>query len=96
MKGRDPITGEVKGVVRPGGPSGRACASWRVVNNPKSLSVVATQDPVVAAALEQVMARQADEISKYLSGVAVTPDRPASGPGRAGQPGAGGSPGRST
>ena len=73
VEGRDPATGEVKGVIRPGGPE-RAPLRFVevVVNNPKSLSVVATQDPVVAAALERVMARQADEICKYFSAVAVT------------------------
>ena len=73
VEGRDPATGEVKGFIRPGGPE-RAPLRFVevVVNNPKSLSVVATQDPVVAAALERVMERQADEIGKYLSRVAVT------------------------
>ena len=73
VEGRDPATGEVKGVIRPGGPE-RAPLRFVevVVNNPKSLSVVATQDPVVAAALERVMDRQADEVCRYLSRVAVT------------------------
>ena len=73
VEGRDLATGEVKGIVRTGGTE-RAPLRFVevVVNNPKSLSVVATQDPVVAAALERVMARQADEIGKYLSAVAVT------------------------
>ena len=73
VEGRDPATGEVKGIIRSGGPE-RAPLRFVevVVNNPKSLSVVATQDPVVAAALERVMARQADEICRYLSTVAVT------------------------
>ena len=71
--GRDLATGEVKGVIRLGGPE-RAPLRFVevVVNNPKSLSVVATQDPVVAAALERVMDRQADEVGKYFSRVAVT------------------------
>jgi exodeoxyribonuclease V alpha subunit len=43
-----------------------------VVTNPKSLSVVASQNPVVAAALDRVLSRQADEIARYLSAVAVT------------------------
>ena len=73
VEGRDPATGEVKGMVRPGGPVREPLRFVEVVvNNPKSLSVVATQDPVVAAALERVMARQADEICKYLSTMAVT------------------------
>jgi len=73
VEGRDLATGEVKGVIRPGGPE-RAPLRFVevVVNNPKSLSVLATQDPVVAAALEQVMGRQADEVCKYFSQVAVT------------------------
>ena len=73
MEGRDPATGEVKGLIRSGGAE-RAPLRFVevVVNNPKSLSVVATQDPVVAAALERMMARQADEICRYLSAVAVT------------------------
>ena len=73
VEGRDPATGEVKGLIRSGGAE-RAPLRFVevVVNNPKSLSVVATQDPVVAAALERTMARQADEICRYLSTVAVT------------------------
>ena len=73
VEGRDPATGEVKGLIRSGGAE-RAPLRFVevVVNNPKSLSVVATQDPVVAAALERTMARQADEICRYLSAVAVT------------------------
>ena len=73
VESRDPATGEVKGLIRAGGPE-RAPLRFVevVVNNPKSLSVVATQDPAVVAALERVMARQADEICKYLSAVAVT------------------------
>ena len=77
VEGHDPATGEVKGFIRAGGPE-RAPLRFVevVVNNPKSLSVVATQDPVVAAALEAVMARQADEVCKYLSTVAVTRSGP--------------------
>ena len=73
VEGRDPATGEVKGLIRSGGAE-RAPLRFVevVVNNPKSLSVLATQDPVVAAALERTMARQADEICRYLSTVAVT------------------------
>jgi exodeoxyribonuclease V alpha subunit len=73
VEGQDPATGEVKGFIRPGGPD-RAPLRFVevVVNNPKSLSVVATQDPMVAAALERVMSHQADEVSRYLSQVAVT------------------------
>ena len=71
--GPGPATGEVKGVIRPGGPEREPLRFVEmVVNNPKSLSVVATQDPVVAAALERVMDRQADEVCRYLSRVAVT------------------------
>ena len=29
VEGRDPATGEVKGLIRPGARSGRRCASWR-------------------------------------------------------------------
>ena len=73
VEGRDPTTGEVKGVVRPGGPEREPLRFVEVVvNNPKSLSVLATQDPVVSAALERTMARQADEICRYFSQVAVT------------------------
>ena len=73
VEGRDPATGEVKGVIRPGGPERQPLRFVEVVvNNPKSLSVVATQDPVIAAALERVMARQADEVCRYISAVAVT------------------------
>ncbi|HTT90588.1 MAG TPA: MobF family relaxase [Acidimicrobiales bacterium] len=73
VEGRGPASGEVKGFIRPGGAE-RAPLRFVevVVNNPKSLSVVASQDPVVAAALERVMDRQADEICRYLSTVAVT------------------------
>ena len=71
VEGGAPATGEMKGAAGTG---------WRqalrfvevVVSNPKSLSVLATQDPVVEAALEQTMARQADEICRYFSRVAVT------------------------
>jgi len=42
-----------------------------VINNPKSLSVVASQDPVVAVAVDRALARQADEVARYLSTVAV-------------------------
>jgi exodeoxyribonuclease V alpha subunit len=73
VEGKDPATGEVKGFIRPGGAERLPLRFVEVVvNNPKSLSVVATQDPVVAEALAQVMARQADEVGKYLSRVAVT------------------------
>lgn len=41
-------------------------------NRPKSLSIVASQNPVVANAVDRVLARQADEIARYLSTVAVT------------------------
>lgn len=73
VEGRDPDTGEVKGVIRSGGPARAPLRFVEVViNNPKSLSVVASQDPVVAAALDRVLARQADALSAYMSQVAVT------------------------
>ena len=72
VEGIDPATGEVKGVIRAGGRQRQPLRFVEVVvNNPKSLSIVASQDPVVAAAYDQVLARQADEVAKYLSAVAV-------------------------
>lgn len=73
VEGIDPATGEVKGTIRQGG-LGRQHLRFveMTINNPKSLSVVSSQDPAIAGALEQVMARQADEVARYLSKVAVT------------------------
>ena len=73
VEGVDLVSGEVKGMIRSGGVD-RAPLRFVevVVNNPKSLSIVASQNPVVAAAVDRVLSRQADEISQYLSAVAVT------------------------
>ena len=72
VEGVDLVSGEAKGVIRSGG-EGRGVLRFVevVVNNPKSLSVVACQDPVVADVLDGVLARQADEVCRYLSRVAV-------------------------
>lgn len=73
VEGRHPATGEEKGVVRSGGKDRQPLRFVEVVvNNPKSLSIVASQNPVVASAYERVLTRQADEIAAYLSAVAVT------------------------
>jgi hypothetical protein len=73
VEGIDPATGEVKGIIRSGGPDRQPLRFVEtVVNNPKSLSIVASQNPVVAAALDRTLGRQADEIARYLSSVAVT------------------------
>ena len=73
VEGVDPATGEVKGVIRSGGPERLPLRFVEaVVNNPKSLSIVASQDPAVAAALDRVLGGQADEVARYLSAVAVT------------------------
>jgi exodeoxyribonuclease V alpha subunit len=73
VEGIDPATGEVKGWIRSGGADRQPLRFVEVVvNNPKSLSIVASQDPVVAAVFDRVLDRQADEIAKYLSQVAVT------------------------
>ena len=73
VEGVDPVTGEVKGRIRSGGVDRLPLRFVEVaVNNPKSLSIVASQNPVVAAALDGVLGRQADEIAGYLSAVAVT------------------------
>ncbi|CAG4903030.1 unnamed protein product, partial [Acidithrix sp. C25] len=42
------------------------------VNNPKSLSIVASQNREIADALDEVLDRQADAISSYLSRTSVT------------------------
>ena len=73
VEGVDPATGEVKGRIRTGGADRLPLRFVEVaVNNPKSLSIVASQNPVVAAALDGTLGRQADEIAGYLSAVAVT------------------------
>lgn len=73
VEGIDPATGEVKGTIRKGGPDRQPLRFVEMtVNNPKSLSVVASQNPAIAQVLDQVMARQADEVARYLSKVAVT------------------------
>lgn len=73
VEGIDPASGEVKGIIRSGGPDRQPLRFVEVVvNNPKSLSIVASQNPVVAAALDRTLGRQADEIARYLSSVAVT------------------------
>ena len=73
VEGVDLATGEVKGRIRSGGADRLPLRFVEVaVNNPKSLSIVASQNPVVAAALDGTLARQADEIARYLSAVAVT------------------------
>ena len=73
VEGMDPLTGEVKGLIRSGGPERQPLRFVEVaVNNPKSLSIVASQNPVVAEALDRTLARQADEVSRYFSAVAVT------------------------
>ena len=51
VEGIDPNTGEEKGVIRSGGVDRQPLRFVEVVvNNPKSLSVVASQDPLVASA----------------------------------------------
>src|SRR5664280_362141 len=73
VEGVDPATGETKGRIRAGGPNREPLRFVEVVvNNPKSLSVVASQNPVIAAALDRTLARQAEEVAKRLSSVAVT------------------------
>lgn len=44
----------------------------QIINNPKSLSVVASQNPAVADALDAVLGRQGDELGRYYAAVAVT------------------------
>jgi exodeoxyribonuclease V alpha subunit len=73
VEGIDPKSGEVKGLIRAGGADRQPLRFVEVVvNNPKSLSIVASQNPVVSAAFDAVLDRQADEIARYLSSVAVT------------------------
>jgi exodeoxyribonuclease V alpha subunit len=73
VEGIDPKSGEVKGMIRTGGADRQPLRFVEVVvNNPKSLSIVASQNPVVSTALDAVLDRQADEIARYLSAVAVT------------------------
>lgn len=73
VEGRDPLSGERRGPLRrPGGYRPPLRFVWFVINNPKSLSIVASQNPVVAGALDRTLARQADAVAGYLSSVAVT------------------------
>ena len=73
VEGIDPKSGEVKGLIRTGGADRQPLRFVEVVvNNPKSLSIVASQNAVVSSALDAVLDRQADEIAQYLSAVAVT------------------------
>jgi exodeoxyribonuclease V alpha subunit len=73
VEGIDPKSGEVKGLIRAGGTDRQPLRFVEVVvNNPKSLSIVASQNPVVSAALDAILDRQADEIARHLSAVAVT------------------------
>jgi len=74
VEGVDLMTGKRKGIIRGAGAADRQPLRFveMVVNNAKSLSIVASQNPVVADALDRVIERQADEIAKYLSRVAVT------------------------
>jgi exodeoxyribonuclease V alpha subunit len=73
VEGIDPKSGEVKGLIRSGGADRQPLRFVEVVvNNPKSLSIVASQNPVVSAAFDAVLDRQANEIARYLSAVAVT------------------------
>jgi exodeoxyribonuclease V alpha subunit len=73
VEGIDPKTGEVKGLIRTGGADRQPLRFVEVVvNNPKSLSIVASQNPVISAAYDAVLDRQADEIARYLSAVGVT------------------------
>jgi len=73
VEGVDPASGEVKGIIRSGGADRQPLRFVEtVINNPKSLSIVASQNPVVADAVDRTLGRQADEIARYLSAVAVT------------------------
>ncbi len=73
VEGIDPVTGEVKGIIRAGGKDRQPLRFVEmVVNNPKSLSIIASQNPAVASAYDALLSRQADEIARYLSRVAVT------------------------
>ena len=59
VEGVDPATGEVKGRIRAGGADRLPLRFVEVVvNNPKSLSVVASQNPAVAEALDRVLSVQ--------------------------------------
>ena len=73
VEGLDPETRQPKGKVRAPGP-GREPLRFveATMNNPKSLSVVASQDPAVAKALDALLERQAEAVSAYFSKVAVT------------------------
>ncbi|MGH7697948.1 MAG: AAA family ATPase, partial [Candidatus Dormibacteria bacterium] len=73
VEGLDLATGELKGVMRSGGPTRQPLRFVeQVINNPKSLSIVAAVNPVVAQALDEVLGAQADELGRYYSRVAVT------------------------
>ena len=80
LSGVDPVTGEVKGQIR-GSTGVRAAGRYteKVVNNPKTLSVVASQNPAVAAALDALLDAQAAAIAGYVSRVAVVRKGPAGG-----------------
>ena len=72
VEGIDPVTGEHRGGRR--GTSERQSVRFVEfnVNNPKSLSIVASQNPEIATVLDAVLDRQADAISAYLSRTSVT------------------------
>ena len=72
LSGVDPESGHVKGQIR-GSDGIRAAGRYteKVVNNPKTVSVVASQNPRVAAALDALVDAQAEEIARYVSRVAV-------------------------
>ncbi|WP_201732941.1 relaxase domain-containing protein [Acidithrix sp. C25] len=72
VEGIDPITGEHRG-GRGGGQERQGVRFVEFnVNNPKSLSIVASQNREIADALDEVLDRQADAISSYLSRTSVT------------------------
>jgi len=73
VEGLDPETRQPKGKVRAPGP-GREPLRFveATMNNPKSLSVVASQDAAVAKALGALLERQAEAVSAYFSKVAAT------------------------
>ena len=73
VEGLGPETMEPKGKLRQPG-KGREPLRFveATVNNPKSLSVVASQDHAIAKALDALLERQAEAVSAYFSKVAVT------------------------
>ncbi len=80
LSGVDPATGEVKGQIRGSdGPRAAGRYTEKVVNNPKTLSIVASQNPAVAAALDALLDAQAAAIAGYVSRVAVVRKGPAGG-----------------